>query len=91
MDAVKNDVKRLVKIELAAANKKFRMFAGPHEGVAVIQEEAVEAAQEMDGLRRELNAMWMGVYSNNPQSLTKNKKVIDNSPFGWYNNMRRQE
>lgn len=27
MDAVKNDVKRLVKIELAAANKKFRMFA----------------------------------------------------------------
>lgn len=25
MDAVKNDVKRLVKIELAAANKKFRM------------------------------------------------------------------
>lgn len=30
MDAVKNDVKRLVKIELAAANKKFRMFAGPH-------------------------------------------------------------
>lgn len=28
MDAVKNDVKRLVKIELAAANKKFRMFAG---------------------------------------------------------------
>mgnify|MGYP001632434340 CR=1 FL=1 len=44
MDAVKNDVKRLVKIELAAANKKFRMFAGPHEGVAVIQEEVAEAA-----------------------------------------------
>ena len=71
MDAVKNDVKRLVKIELAAANKKFRMFAGPHEGVAVIQEETVEAAQEMDSLRRELNAMWMGVYSNNPQISTK--------------------
>lgn len=44
MDAVKNDVKRLVKIELAAANRKFRMFASNHEGVAVIQEEAVEAA-----------------------------------------------
>ena len=62
MDAVKNDVKRLVKIELAAANRKFRMFASNHEGVAVIQEEAVEAAREMDGLHRELNAMWMGVY-----------------------------
>lgn len=52
MDAVKNDVKRLVKIELAAANRKFRMFASNHEGVAVIQEEAVEAAREMDALRR---------------------------------------
>lgn len=53
MDAVKNDVKRLVKIELAAANRKFRMFASNHEGVAVIQEEAVEAAREMDGLHTE--------------------------------------
>ena len=64
MDAVKNDVKRLVKIELAAANKKFRMFAGPHEGAGIIQEEVVEAAKEM-------NAMWIGVYSNNPQISTK--------------------
>lgn len=45
MDAVKNDVKRLAKIELAAANKKFRMFAGPHEGAGIIQEEVVEAIQ----------------------------------------------
>lgn len=45
MNAVKNDVKRLVKIELAAANKKFRMFAGPHEGAGIIQEEVVEAIQ----------------------------------------------
>lgn len=67
MDAVKNDVKRLVKIELAAANKKFRMFAGPHEGAGIIQEEVVEAVKEMNGLRQELNAMWMNVYSNNPQ------------------------
>lgn len=71
MDAVKNDVKRLVKIELAAANRRFRMFASNHEGVAVIQKEAVEAAKEMEGLRRELNAMWMGVYSNDPQISTK--------------------
>ena len=52
MDAVKNDVKRLVKIELAAANKKFRMFAGPHEGAGIIQEEVVEAVKEMNGLRQ---------------------------------------
>ena len=71
MDAVKNDVKRLVKVELAAANRKNRMFASSHEGVAVIQEETVEAAQEMDSLRREMNAMWMGVYSDEPKISTK--------------------
>ena len=48
MDAVKNDVKRLVKIELAAANKKFRMFAGPHEGAGIIQEELEEAGALVD-------------------------------------------
>lgn len=72
MDAVKNDVKRLVKVELAAANRKNRMFASPHEGAAVIQEEAVEAAKEMESLRRELNRMWMEVYTNEPQISTKN-------------------
>ena len=65
------DHQRLVKIELAAANKKFRMFAGPHEGAGIIQEEVVEAVQEMNGLRQELNAMWMNVYSINPQISTK--------------------
>ncbi len=71
MDVVKADVKRLVKIELAAANKKFRMFASTHEGAAVIQEETIEAANEMDKLRRELNSMWVGVYSNEPMISTK--------------------
>lgn len=47
------------------------MFASTHEGVAVIQEETVEAAREMDALCRELNAMWMGAYSNNPQISAK--------------------
>lgn len=47
------------------------MFAGPHEGAGIIQEEVVEAAQEMNGLCQELNAMWMNVYSNNPQISTK--------------------
>ena len=43
----------------------------PHEGAGIIQEEVVEAVQEMNGLRQELNAMWMNVYSNNPQISTK--------------------
>lgn len=38
MDAVTKDVKRLVRKELANANRNFRMFASPHEGWAVIRE-----------------------------------------------------
>lgn len=89
MDAVKNDVKRLVKIELAAANKKFRMFAGPHEGAGIIQEEVVEAAQEMNGLRRELNAMWIGVYSNNPQ-ISRKAYTTGLLPWPWKLSRRRR-
>lgn len=37
MDVVMNDVRLLVKKELAAANKKFPMFASAHEGWAVIR------------------------------------------------------
>ena len=69
MDAVKNDVKRLVKIELVAANKKFRMFAGPHEGAGIIQEEVVEAVQEMNGLCRELNARQVVLHVQPDKSL----------------------
>ena len=75
MDAVKNDVKRLVKIELAAANRKNRMFASTHEGAGVIQEEVKEADDEMTALRRELNALWMGVYTN--ESPISTKQVYD--------------
>ena len=32
MDVVTKDVKRLVRKELANANRNFRMFASPHEG-----------------------------------------------------------
>ena len=62
MDAVKNDVKRLVKIELAAANKKFRMFAGPHEGAGIIQEEvvAIQTAAMARKFERSQRRHWPG-------------------------------
>ena len=39
MDVITKDVRALAKKELAAANRRFRMFASPHEGYAVIREE----------------------------------------------------
>lgn len=32
MDVITKDVRALAKKELAAANRRFRMFASPHEG-----------------------------------------------------------
>lgn len=71
MDAVKNNVKRLVKVELAAANRKFRMFASAHEGAAVVQEEIVEATKELNKLHEIINDLWVEVYSDVPQISTK--------------------
>ena len=42
MDVITKDVRALAKKELAAANRRFRMFASPHEGYAVIREELDE-------------------------------------------------
>ena len=43
MDVITKDVRALAKKELAAANRRFRMFASPHEGYAVIREELDDA------------------------------------------------
>ena len=48
MNAVSEDVKLLVEKELEAANERFPQFHSPHEGWAVIREEAEELRQETD-------------------------------------------
>lgn len=53
MDAVSKDVRRLVNKELAAANQKFRQFASPHEGFAVMREEVDEVQTANENLRME--------------------------------------
>lgn len=64
MDAVKNDVKRLVKIELAAANRKFRMFASNHEGVydraVALAVEAIQVAAMARKFERSQRRNWPG-------------------------------
>lgn len=47
MDVITKDVRALAKKELAAANRRFRMFASPHEGYAVIREELDELVDEV--------------------------------------------
>lgn len=66
MDVVMNDVRLLVKKELAAANKKFPMFASAHEGWAVIREELQEVKDDHYMLEQYLeNRLWNEVRYNN--------------------------
>ena len=45
MNAVKQDVEKLVQKELEPANQRFPMFRSDHEGAAVIFEEIEECKQ----------------------------------------------
>lgn len=58
MNAVKDKVRELVEVELAAANEKFPKFHSAHEGWAVIREEADELGCEVHYLDGCLLSIW---------------------------------
>ena len=58
MDVITKDVRALAKKEPAAANRRFRMFASPHEGYAVIREELDELIDEVRKLHFGLNLIY---------------------------------
>ena len=51
MNAVKQDVEKLVQKELKSANQRFPMFRSDHEGAAVILEEIEEAQEDMNNVQ----------------------------------------
>lgn len=67
MDVITKDVRALAKKELAAANRRFRMFASPHEWYAVIREELDELIDEVRKLHFGLTIrLWRDVKRNEP-------------------------
>ena len=64
MNAVKQDVEKLVQKELESANQKFPMFRSDHEGYAVIKEEIEESEQALENTKVYLNLLWIGVKEN---------------------------
>ena len=65
MNAVKEDVEKLVQKELESANQRFPMFRSDHEGAAVILEEIEEAKTEMEETEKNFNVLWAHVKLNN--------------------------
>lgn len=64
MNAVENQVRDLVNVELAAANEKFPQFHSPHEGWAVMLEEILEMRDEMDKIDKHHDAMFFHIMHN---------------------------
>ena len=58
MNAIENQVRELVAVELAAANERFPQFHSAHEGYAVILEELEETREQIDSVERYLNYLW---------------------------------
>lgn len=61
MNAVKEDVEKLVHKELESANQRFPMFRSDHEGAAVIYEEIEEVECELSGVRRMFAGAWYSI------------------------------
>lgn len=64
MNAVKEDVEKLVQKELESANQKFPVFHSDYEGVAVICEEIEEAEHELKEMQFEFKEMWRSIKLN---------------------------
>ena len=69
MNAIENQVRDLVKIELSAANKRFPQFHSQHEGWAVILEEVDELSAETALVEKTANELWEHIKSNKPSGV----------------------
>lgn len=58
MNAVSEDVEKLVEKELEAANERFPQFHSEHEGWAVMQEEAEELQEECASIEMAMEQLW---------------------------------
>ena len=64
MNAVKEDVEKLVQKELESANQKFPVFHSDYEGAAVICEEIEKAEHELKEMQFEFKEMWRSIKLN---------------------------
>ena len=58
MNAVKQDVEKLVQKELESANRRFPMFRSDHEGAAVIFEEIEECKVNQTRIETVFSYLW---------------------------------
>ena len=74
MNAIKDDVQKLVMKELNNANEKFPLFESPHQGYAVILEEVEECMDELLSAQAALSDAWYWI-KHNDLALSQIKQV----------------
>ena len=64
MNAIENQVRQLVDVELAAANERFPQFHSAHEGWAVILEELEEVDEAVSRAKASSEILWKNIRGN---------------------------
>lgn len=64
MKKLVEDLKIIADEELSRANKKFPLFHSGHEGIAVLEEEMEEVAEEIQEVSKNLKSQWEVIRRN---------------------------
>lgn len=81
MNAVENQVRELVSVELAAANEKFPQFHSPHEGWAVMLEECKELEDEYNTISDEMDEMFSSIRMNDKCDVECSRVILRHAVF----------
>lgn len=76
MKELKASVRTVVIEELERANEKFPLFHSDHEGVAIIEEEKIEAKEETDKVHKSMYWLKQQVFKDNPEAALNSVEIL---------------
>lgn len=79
MKELKASVRTLLIEELERANEKFPLFHSDHEGVAIIEEEKLEAKEAFDHVHKSMWWLKNRVYKDQPERAQNSVEILRDS------------